>query len=184
MEYSLTVAPTARTGRLLLRPWAVDDVPALVAAHRDPEMTRWLRTVITSEAQALEVITSRQAAMENGSRLAFAILEGDSDGGSGEIVGNIGLRGLDHGTGCANVGYWVRAAARGRGIAPLALEAICEWAFRLPRAPRLNSVVLIHATGNRASCRVAEKAGFELAEVLPPAPPEFPHEGHLHVRVA
>jgi predicted PurR-regulated permease PerM len=39
---------------------------------------------------------------------------------------------------------------------------------------------LIHAIGNSASRRVAEKTGFALRSVLPPLPPAFPTEGHLH----
>jgi hypothetical protein len=43
---------------------------------------------------------------------------------------------------------------------------------------------LIHAVGNTPSCRVADKAGYPLATMLPPAPPEFPDDGHPHVRLA
>lgn len=56
--------------------------------------------------------------------------------------------------------------------------------FCLPLTPRLVRVNLIHDVGNRASCRVAEKAGFTLSAVLPAEPPEHPGEGHLHVRIA
>jgi hypothetical protein len=33
-------------------------------------------------------------------------------------------------------------------------------------------------------CRVADKAGFALSAVLPPLLPEFPDDGHLHIRLA
>jgi RimJ/RimL family protein N-acetyltransferase len=77
----------------------------------------------------------------------------------------------------------VTAPARGRGIAPRALNAVCEWAFRLPRIQPLEQLELIHAVGNHASCRVAGKAGFALSAVLPPLLPEFPNDGHLHIRL-
>ena len=38
--------------------------------------------------------------------------------------------------------------------------------------------------GNHASCRVAEKAGFSFSAVLPPLLPDFPDDGHLHIRRA
>jgi hypothetical protein len=80
------------------------------------------------------------------------------------------------------VGYWVAPSVRGRGIAPRALSAVCDWAFRSPRILPLERLDLIHTVGNQASCRVAEKAKFALSAVLPPMPPEFPHDGHLHIR--
>ena len=33
--------PPLRSGDLLLRPWRLDDAPALVAAWADPEIQRW-----------------------------------------------------------------------------------------------------------------------------------------------
>jgi RimJ/RimL family protein N-acetyltransferase len=82
------------------------------------------------------------------------------------------------------VGYWVTAPSRGQGIAPRALSAVCEWAFRLPRIRPLEQLELSHAVGNHASCRVAGKAGFALSAVLPPLLPDFPNDGHLHIRPA
>jgi RimJ/RimL family protein N-acetyltransferase len=82
------------------------------------------------------------------------------------------------------VGYWVTAFSRGQGIAPRALNAACEWAFRLPWHRPLEQLELIHAVGNRASCRVSDKAGFTLNGILPPLLPEFPNDGHLHIWLA
>lgn len=98
--------------------------------------------------------------------------------------GSVSIRGLAREATSAEVGYWVTAPSRGRGIAPLALSAICEWAFRLPRIRPLEQLELIHAAGNHASCRVADKAGFALRAVLPPALPDFPDDGHRHIRPA
>ena len=62
--------------------------------------------------------------------------------------------------------------------------SFCEWAFSLPRDQPLERLELIHSVGNLASCRVAEKAGFRFSAVLPPLLPDFPDDGHLHVRLA
>ena len=63
----------------------------------------------------------------------------------------------------AEIGYWTAPAARGRGVAPLAVDAACRWAFgALP----VDRIELCHAVENAASGRVAEKAGFT-------------YEGHL-----
>ena len=90
----------------------------------------------------------------------------------------------DTGIPAAEVGYWVSAAARGRGIAPRALEAVSRWALG-PQSPLpLERLDLIHALGNRASCRVADKCTHASNSVLPPQPPTFPTESHLHVRTS
>ena len=54
----------------------------------------------------------------------------------------------------------------------------------LARVQPLEQLELMHAVGNHASCRVADKAGFALSAVLPPLLPEFPDDGHLHIRLA
>jgi GNAT superfamily N-acetyltransferase len=74
------------------------------------------------------------------------------------------------------------AHARGRGIAPRALRALTEWAFATFTGDGLARLELLHQVDNAASCRVAQKSGYELATLLPAAPPAFPLSGHVHVR--
>jgi RimJ/RimL family protein N-acetyltransferase len=176
----LTVEPSATAPGLLLRPWSEEDIPALVAAHRDPLMRRWLRHPVTTTEHARRIIQARRADREAGTGFSFAVLEAD-DGITGDLVGAVSIRGLDRQTASGEVSYWVTASSRGQGIAPRALSAVCEWAFRLPWLQRLE---LIHDIGNLASCRVADKAGFALSAVLPPLLPDFPNDGHLHIRLA
>lgn len=180
MDDTLIVPPTATAPGLLLRPWTEQDIPAMVAAYRDPEMRRWLRYPITTAEQARQVIEAREADRRAGKSFSFAVAESDTDG----LLGAVTVRGLDGEATSGEVGYWVASTARGRGIATRALEAACEWAFGLPRTRPLERLELLHSVGNQASCRVAEKAGFTLSQVLPPLPPEFPEDGHLHIRLA
>jgi RimJ/RimL family protein N-acetyltransferase len=185
MDGTLTVRPSAASPGLLLRPWIEQDIPAIVAAHRDPVMRQWLRRPVTTAQEAHRVIQARRADGRAGTGFSFAVLEADRDGAPGDLVGSVSIR-LPGGAAASSgeVGYWVAAPARGRGIAPRALSAACEWAFRLPRNRPLGQLELIHAVGNQASCRVAETAGFALSSVLPPLLPDFPHDGHLHIRPA
>jgi RimJ/RimL family protein N-acetyltransferase len=60
-------------------------------------------------------------------------------------------------------GYWVAKHARGEGVATSALEMMCEWAFQ---TLDLSAIVLHTLIGNRASERVAAKAGFLARELL------------------
>jgi RimJ/RimL family protein N-acetyltransferase len=191
MEGTMIVSPHGVTPRLLLRPWTEDDIPAMIAAYRDPEMRRQLRKPVTSIEQAREVIQSRRADREAGRAFSFAVvvpadagLGFEADTAADTLAGSVVVRGLEQASPTAEVGYWVVAPARGLGIAPRALDAVCQWVFQLPRARPLQRLDLIHSTMNPSSCRVAEKAGFIMSAILPPLPPNFPHDGHLHVRFA
>jgi RimJ/RimL family protein N-acetyltransferase len=156
----------------------------MVAAYRDPVMRHWLRHLVTTTQEAHGIIQARRADRQAGTGFSFAVLQADSDGTAGEVVGGVSIRRQDREAASGEVGYWVTAPSRGHGIAPRALNAVCEWAFRLPQHRPLEQLKLIHAVGNHASCRVADKAGFALTAVLPPLLPEFPSDGHLHIRLA
>ena len=184
MDGTVTVQPTAGAPGLLLRPWTEQDIPALVAAHRDPVIRRWLRHPVTTEQEARQVIKTRQADRRAGSGFSFAVLAAGADGTASDLVGSVVIRGLGGQAVSGEAGYWVVSHARGQGIAPRALNAACEWAFGLPRLQPLQRLELIHAVSNQASCRVADKAGFALSAVMPPLPPQFPEDGHLHIRPA
>jgi RimJ/RimL family protein N-acetyltransferase len=184
MDGTLTVPPSATAPGLLLRPWTEQDIPAMVDAYRDPVMRHWLRRPVTTTEEAQRIIQARHADRRAGTGLSFAVLKAHPDGATGDLVGGVSIRGLCGEAASGEVGYWVAAPWRGLGIAPRAVSAVSQWAFRLPRTRPLEQLELIHAVGNHASCRVADKAGFALSAVLPPLLPEFPDDGHLHVRPA
>lgn len=75
----------------------------------------------------------------------------------GSLLGRVGIGGVSLEEGRAGATYWVLPAARGRGVAPLALGAVADWAFDEVGFHRLE---LDHSTNNAASCRVATKVGF------------------------
>jgi RimJ/RimL family protein N-acetyltransferase len=77
---------------------------------------------------------------------------------TGELLGSIGLKEIDWDASRAEASYWVAPEARGRAVAPLALQALVSWAGD---HLGLREVELQIAAGNRASERVAEQAGFE-----------------------
>jgi RimJ/RimL family protein N-acetyltransferase len=63
----------------------------------------------------------------------------------------------------AELGYMLAPDARGRGIATQALRQLSDWAFGTLGARRLQ---LLISVDNRASSRVAKRAGFILEGVL------------------
>lgn len=89
-------------------------------------------------------------------RHEFAIVGGD------RFHGGIGLNAIDDERQWANLGYWVRAADRGRGIAPTAIALVVQWAGAHTDLRTLDAVV---ATANTASLRaLAKTAAVRRAE--------------------
>ena len=90
-------------------------------------------------------------AFEQRTAFEFAIVSGD-----GRYLGGCGLNQIDRANSRANLGYWVRRSAAGRGVATQAVRSIRDWAFQHTDLVRLEVVI---AAGNVASHRVAEKSG-------------------------
>lgn len=168
--------PTA--GSLVLRPWRPGDLGVLLDAYRDPAVRAGSRAPVADEEAAGHWLRAQEEGRATGLRHSFAVV--DPALGDGP-VGNVALSFPEPGSPSAEVGYWTVAPARGRGIAPRALEALSGWAFETFAGDGLVRLELLHQVDNAASCRVAEKAGYATADVLPPSPP-WPREGHRHTR--
>lgn len=139
---------------LVLRPWADDDAPAVLAAARDPEIRLWQGATMVDLAEALAWVRSR-ADWSTGDHASFAMSETPDS----EALGSISLHKIDREQGDAEVGYWVALAARGRGLARRAVVEVCRWAFAEYPIDRIE---LYQAVENVASGRVAAAAGFTL----------------------
>ncbi|WP_186343677.1 GNAT family N-acetyltransferase [Streptomyces sp. CFMR 7] len=166
---------------LLLRPWREEDVPALLEAYDDPVMRQWVRLPVSTPEEATRWLELQREGWASGTRFSFAVTDVSR---GGELVGNLALKRPGPGPERAEVGYWTAAWARGRGVAPRALEALTAWAFAAFAEEGLVRLELLHQVDNVASCKVAEKSGYAFAELLDALPPEFPLDGHLHVREA
>ena len=138
-------------GVIVLREPGEADVDAIVAAVQDPEIPRW--TTIPSP-YGPEHARSWLAMPGEERRL---ILDAD-----GRLLGAIGLMNVEI---QPEIGYWLAPDARGRGAATRALVLMRDWAAAEHRVERL--ILRIHED-NRASQRVAERAGFvDTGERLP-----------------
>ncbi|MFD6158157.1 GNAT family N-acetyltransferase [Nocardia sp. NPDC060256] len=173
----LTAPQTQYEAALRLRPWRSDDLPSLVAAHRDPGLRRWLTNPLVEEADARNWLRAQVVGWSTATRFSFAVVT-DSEKLVGHVMAKVVAPDV------AEVGYWTAAHARGHGVAARALETLSRWALNEQHRPHLTRLELLHEEGNHASCRVAEKSGFALHERLPAAPPTFPNNGHLHILTA
>lgn len=169
----------------------MEDVAGLVEVCRDPVLRRWTSHAVDDEADGVRWVRNQQRSWATGDRFSLAVfavpavptaLEERPGQSREELVGNVVLKEVTPGAPVAEVGYWTAAHARGKGVAPRALEALTHWAFDTFEAHGLERLALLHQVDNVASCRVAEKSRYAFDSVLSATPPAFPREGHLHIR--
>lgn len=135
-----------------IRPLVLDDAPALLALRlTNRELMAPYDPVRPDEFFTLEAQTE---VARNPEGLRFAILD------AGELAGTISLSNVVYDAfRSADLGYWVDARRRGRGLATRAVAAIVEHAFGALGLHRVQAGTLVD---NVASQRVLEKNRFEL----------------------
>ena len=132
-------------GVVLLRPWSEADAAEVASAiDGDEEIAVWLDQV--PQPYRLEHALAYIRGEVTPAEIRWAVTVDD------RIAGSIGT--TPHGDDVWEIGYWVRADARGQGLMTRALE---QGAAR---------VQLRADPANAASCRVAEKAGFKRDGIL------------------
>lgn len=176
-------------GRYYLRPPEPGDHDAIGEALRDPGILRWNTGLAMAAAPESERagmwLRLRAQGWAAGIAAYFVVL----DATSGELLGTVGIRDIDRSPQQGLSSYWTVPAARGRGVAVAALQAISGWAQAPLDAGGLGLVRLSldHALENAASCRVAEKAGYAFEGVMRASfldPGGVRHDSHLHARIA
>ena len=146
-----------RGERVVLRPWRLEDVPAVTAACQDAEIARWLAFVPEPYTEEDARFYIEDCLRSGEDRVPFAITDADTGG----VIGSIEMRVNRMLTG--HIGYWLAAEARGRGLTTEALLALSRWGFD---ELGLGRVELVTDPENIASQRVAEKAGFTREGIL------------------
>jgi RimJ/RimL family protein N-acetyltransferase len=145
-----------------LRPWAEADLVQVHREAQDPLIGRF--TPIPSDQTLQDV--ERYFARHEQSRLAgeeLALLIADAD--SDALLGAIGLLRFDWPHRRCEIGYWLAASARGRGVATRAVRLLSHWALLQGIVAR---VELHTDVDNEASQRVAERCGFTRERELRP----------------
>jgi RimJ/RimL family protein N-acetyltransferase len=146
-------SPPLTDGDIVLRPWERRDAPAVAAACQDPEIPRW--TVVPhqyTERHAREFISATAGDAKAGRELALAIVDRED-----RLLGALGISNFDWPNLKAEIGYWMVAEQRRRGIGARATRLLAEWAVGTLGLERLE---LLANPLNEASQRLAERAGF------------------------
>jgi RimJ/RimL family protein N-acetyltransferase len=138
---------------IVLRPPAAADEAAIVDACQDEEITRFIPLIpdpyTAGDARTFLRRVREQWLTEDPER-TLTILDTDS----GEFLGVVTVRLRQGGT----VGYWLKPAARGKGVTTEAVRAVLRWA----QEQGITHLFLTTHPSNVASQRVAEKTGFRL----------------------
>ncbi|PSK97899.1 RimJ/RimL family protein N-acetyltransferase [Haloactinopolyspora alba] len=152
--------PTLHGERVTLRRFIQSDADAVVEACNDPVSQHWLAGLPSPYTRdiALTYIHDREedAAAARGVHWAAALPEG------GPAVGSFSLMAFQARDGGAELGYWMHPAARGKQLATEAVGLLAAHAF-IPTERGglgLRRLVVAHASGNDASRKVIERAGF------------------------
>jgi RimJ/RimL family protein N-acetyltransferase len=150
-------------GPLLIRPYRAGDATALYEAVRESisEVSPWLPWCHEdySIEESREFIGSRELASQGGEWYSFGIFATDG----GRFLGGVGINFINRVHQMANLGYWVRTSAAGRGVATTATRMAARFGFEQLGLQRIE---IVAAVDNVPSQRVAEKAGARREGVL------------------
>ncbi len=150
-------------GVVMLRPPTEGDIDEIFAAVRESlaEVMPWMAWCHPDyqPVETAEWVRSTQQAWANDTEYPFSIV----DCASGAMLGTCGLNAIDRLNRWANLGYWVRTSATGRGVATRAATLAAGFAFRELGLDRIEILV---ASENAASRRVAGNLGAVREGVL------------------
>lgn len=137
-----------------LVPLGDEHVPALLETMRDEEVLRFTRTPHPMPDGWLGEWLSR---LDGDHRVGWAVLDDAGTFVGYAVTGPIDRVGLE-----VELGYAISPWARGRGVATETLREMTRWAFD----QGMQRVTALVSVDNRASSRVAEKAGYTFEGVL------------------
>lgn len=145
-----------RGGGILLAVPTASDVDALTALCQDPEVQRWTTVPVPygrSDAETFVEQVDRDWA--RGTALNWALRNPEDR----SVLGMVGINLDGHDSG--EIGFWLGAEARGRGLMTAAVRLVAEYAFA-PEGLGLYRMLWSAYVGNWASRRVAWRLGFRI----------------------
>jgi len=145
-------------GVVRLRLHAESDLEELAAASLDPDVLRWTRVPDDNDADAMrEWIGGWRSGPGEELHLVVA------DAAGGGLLGAVGIVRFDRDERRCEIGYWLAAGTRGRGVAARAVTLLSGWIFASLPVDRIG---IAAERGNDASGAVAERCGFRFEGIL------------------
>ena len=184
----MTVAADGDLPALVLSVPTGDDIDRITEICQDADIQEWTFVPRNYQRSDAEFFVEQVVAKgwSEGRELTWAVREASDDGASATLVGMLGitLSGPENAR-TGEVGYWLAAAARGRGTMIRAVAALIDTAFD-PKGPLSLSALRwrcdIHETSrgpvpNWASWKVAWSLGFQREGRVRRF---LPNDGRLH----
>ncbi len=167
--------PTLETARLVLRPLALADAPAVQRHFAHWAVIRRLGMTVPwpypPDGAEEFIRTVALPKMASGEGLFWGIVP---KAGPDEVVGAIDFRFQPGPAG--NRGFWLGEEFQGRGYMTEAVSAVQDYLFF---DLRLERILVANAKGNRASRRVKEKTGARLVKTIDLEHHDGTHEAEL-----
>ena len=143
-------------GIVAIRKYHEGDAELLYRAVRESisEISPWLPWCHEgySIEESRDFVATRNIRSQGDEWYSFAVL----DQSCGRFLGGVGISFINRVHQFANLGYWVRTSAAGRGVATRATKLAARFGFQ---ELGLNRIEIVAAVNNIASQRVAERAG-------------------------
>ena len=147
----------------MIRAYRDSDAASLYEAVREsiPEVSKWLPWCHENYSieESREFVAARELASQGDEWYSFAVLDTDSE----KFLGGVGINFINRVHQMANLGYWVRTSAAGRGVATAATRLAARFGFDQLGLQRIE---IVAAIDNVASQRVADKAGATREGIL------------------
>ncbi|BAJ02483.1 GNAT family N-acetyltransferase [Shewanella violacea] len=140
--------------RITLSPFDETDKALFIEFCMCPETMKHVYAPFTyAEAVTAFEIKSQPWTLESKAWLSLSI----SSLGTGEKLGHIGLKIINHEAKIAEVGYMIKQGAQGKGFAAEALNLVKGYGFEELHLNKLTATCSVHNTG---SFKLLEKIGF------------------------
>jgi RimJ/RimL family protein N-acetyltransferase len=160
-----SVLPVTPSARATVRAYGKGDGPALFSAVDADRASllpwmAWVRTEHQDVDESIHFVETRRRVEAERGCTNFTLGVFDRD--TGEVVGGTGLHDIRPGTAQAEVGWWIRGARSGQGLATEVAGAHISAALRPQSAGGwgLRRIVVEVHEPNVASLRVCEKLGL------------------------
>jgi RimJ/RimL family protein N-acetyltransferase len=152
-------AVIAETGRVVLRPWQLDEADRFLEIYQHPEVVQWFQGgPMADRRAALDSIESNLARLAVDPRFGrWAVV----DRTIGRPVGTVILQPLPDGDGEVEIGWHLHPSSWGRGLASEAARVVLARGF----AHGLEEVWAVTDPNNRRSIAVCGRIGMRLLGV-------------------
>ena len=158
-----TEVPTLTHGLITLRAPEESDIPALFEGAQDPLIPVFTRIPSNySMATAEFYVRDRSPnAFANQTELQLALEYGN--GADAKFGGAFSFHSMDLREHVAEIGYWLCAPMRGKGIGSIATKLLTQFGFESIGFERIEAVVNVE---NIASRKLLEKSGYSLEGIM------------------